>query len=83
MPEVLPETRIALLEQNNITIMEKIDAIIATLDRLEDKLETSLDKKADKESVDRIQKIINWAGAIIGAMLLTSMVIFIEKVLLN
>lgn len=75
------KTRIAILETNHINIMDKIDSIIERFDKFEEKLDVALEKKADKETVNRIQAIINWFGVVIGSGILGYIGLQIIKVI--
>ena len=62
--------RIATLEANHKNIMEKVEEILGRFDKLEEKIDSALEKKADKVVVDRMLSVAYWAGGIIGSGLL-------------
>lgn len=69
------ETRIALLEQHNETIMEKIDAIIEQLNHFEEKLDKALDKKADVW----VEKALTWFLYAVAAILVGAFMYLVIK----
>jgi len=75
MPES-PETRIALLENNQDVIMEKLEDIIKRFDKFEEKLDKALEKKADVW----VEKALFWLlYTVAGIIVLALMYLVIKK----
>ena len=75
MPES-PETRIALLENNQDVIMEKLEDIIKRFDKFEEKLDKALEKKADVW----VEKALSWLlYTVAGIIVLALMYLVIKK----
>ena len=70
-----PETRIALLESNHETLMEKIESILIRFDKFEEKLDIALEKKAGKW----VEGVIKWFGITIGTGILGYLGLLIVK----
>lgn len=92
------ETRIALLENNHQTMMEKLNEfqednreqhtlIVDALNKLENKLDGALEKKADKEVVDslksKVDDLNDWKLKILGGVAVIAVLfsIFKEQIL--
>lgn len=73
--------RIATLEANHKNIMEKVEEILGRFDKLEEKIDSALEKKADKVVVDRILSVAYWVGGIIGTGLLSYLGYLIVKLI--
>ena len=64
------ETRIALLENNHNTVMDKIDEILHKFEKFEDKLDEALEHKANKWVEDAMRwGLYTVVGAVIVALL--------------
>ena len=59
-------TKVALLEQNHLNLMEKIEEILERFDKLESKLDYALEKKAGIW----VEGVIKWFGICVGSGIL-------------
>lgn len=87
-----PETRerLTALEINQQNIMEKLiefqednkeqhNKIVDSLNKLEQKLDSAIEKKADKTEVDRIRGIIQWVSyTIIGGVIVALLALVLK-----
>ena len=92
MKEEKTNTRIALLEQNHIMLMDLFktyseenakqhENILKGLKDMEDKLDRAIEKKADKVVVDRMLSVLFWFGGIVGTGILGYVGLQIIKVI--
>jgi len=57
--------RIATLEANYKNVMDKVEEILSRFDILEDKIDSALEKKADKSS-QWAEPFLKWLGVLVG-----------------
>jgi cob(I)alamin adenosyltransferase len=72
-------TDLALMQQHQNTMGEKVDKIEAKVDKFDEKLDTLIDKMSEKYASKWVESALKWAGAIAGAAIITALMRLIFK----